>query len=87
MTISQIDDAPESVCKPVPPPRSDSKGTKPRMFHMVDMLGGYEMEDAFSWDAQREYLLTCMGFVNGIGCLFKAPTMIMKYGGGKSYNC
>ncbi|KAL4230155.1 hypothetical protein ACF0H5_010540 [Mactra antiquata] len=82
LTSPDIGDISEISCKPVPPPRSDSKGTKTRKLHLVDILGGNEMEETFSWDAQREYLLTCMGFVNGLGCLLKTPVMIMEHEGG-----
>lgn len=81
-TSSEADDITDSSSKPVPPPRSDSKRRKPRVRLMVDMLGGYETEETFSWDHQREYLLTCMGFVNGLGCLLKASTLTVKHGGG-----
>lgn len=74
---------PDSATKPEPPPRSDSQGIKPtRLRHMVDMLDASEEEEKFSWDSHREYLLTCMGFVNGLGCLLKSATLTLKHGGG-----
>lgn len=77
---------PDSSTQPEPPPRSDSHGTKllVQARHMVDMLTDYEQREKFSWDTHREYLLTCMGFVNGIGCLLKSAVLTMKHGGGKT---
>lgn len=73
---------PDSSTKPDPPPRSDSHGQRPKLRVMVDMLEEFEPREKFAWDTHREYLLTCMGFVNGLGCLLKSATLTLKHGGG-----
>ncbi|XP_052795019.1 uncharacterized protein LOC128228029 isoform X2 [Mya arenaria] len=77
---------PDSASKPDPPPRTDSHGVSggvaPQGRLMVDSLTQGDGEESFSWDKQRDYLLTCMGFINGLGCLIKAGVYIMKHGGG-----
>ncbi|KAH3833324.1 hypothetical protein DPMN_106630 [Dreissena polymorpha] len=53
----------------------------PRKRHLVDYLG-QEEEGTFMWDSQRAYLITCMGFINSLGCLLKASVGLVKHGGG-----
>ncbi|KAH3689178.1 hypothetical protein DPMN_191804 [Dreissena polymorpha] len=54
----------------------------PRKRHLVDYLG-QEEEGTFMWDSQRAYLITCMGFINSLGCLLKASVGLVKHGGGE----